>query len=100
MESFHNNQSESRENFEHKKLLVRNEIQVAIMSHLCSPDDGEDCFVRWAEDNGEKFDEIFERVLDKDPRLLDKWEGHKDLYLELFMEELKDTPRGDMPMAA
>lgn len=79
------------ESLDHKALRVRNEIQISIMSHTCSPDEGEECFDNWIDENGEKFNTVFDRVLSKDPGILNKWDNNPTFYTELFMSELEDS---------
>lgn len=86
-----NSREEFAESLEHKKIRVRNEIQMTIMAHLCSPDEGEDCFINWINENSQKFGEVFDRVLSKDESMLDKWDKNPALYTELFMDELGDS---------
>ncbi len=81
------------ESMEAKKLRVSNEIQTQIMSLVCSPDDGENCFIDWINENALDFHEILDEVLRLDSEYLDKWDrdedDEKDKSIDFFMSELE-----------
>ncbi len=91
------NQESNIESLEAKKLRVSNDIQKEIMSLVCSPDDGESCFVDWINDNALQFHEIFEEVLKHDDKYLDKWDknidNERDRSLDFFMSELEKSKK-------
>lgn len=77
------------ENFEHRRLSVKNDIQKTVMSFLCSPDEGPACFTNWIDNNGERFDELFKSALDEDPNFLDKWDSNRDSIIDKFVGEFQ-----------
>lgn len=87
----------SVESVDARKRRISNEIQTQIMSLVCSPDQGEECFIDWINNNALEFDEIFNEVLNRDSNYLDKWDrnegGERDRSLDFFMSELDNRKK-------
>lgn len=98
-------QSETNESFERKKLRVANEVQVLIWNKVCSPDDNEEgeCIQDWVDNYGDSFRTIFNEVLSRDPKFLDKWDSDVDERFnsrDFFIHELEKLDGPDIKKAA
>lgn len=85
----------STESFERKKLRVANEIQVLIWNKICSPDENEEgeCVQEWVDNYSDSFRTIFNEILHRDTRFLDKWDADIEERFntrDYFIDKLKE----------
>lgn len=87
---------DQRESFEEKAPKVYEAMRESVLSHLCSPNDGEECINKWTG----VFDTVFKRAIDADPAIIDKLEENMSGYRETIISEMRGEVEGPDKLAA
>jgi hypothetical protein len=88
---------EYKESFEAKAGRVREEARSEIIASRCTPGkDDEACVDRYFN----IFDQVFDRVIEADPSIVDNWETNKEAYLKAFLTEVDAEDAADELKAA
>lgn len=80
------NHKESEESFEQRVVRIWEESRREVLAHLCTPGKDDEACVK---EYGEKFDKVFNRVVESDSNFLDNWDERKASYTDLFILEVK-----------